>query len=124
VLFEAPQRYVVLYFGILFDLAALGFLGHRLTVVPVHTEHLIERVGCLTIILLGESVISLSAGLADITWNIDNLIAAVTGFVMVSSIWWIYFDSFYLLTEKKLSTVIPFCTRICFCSSDSRFLPT
>jgi hypothetical protein len=90
-----------LYFGILFDLAALGFLGHRLTVIPVHTEHLIERVGCLTIILLGESVISLSAGLADITWNIDNLIAAVTGFVMVSSIWWIYFDSFYLLTEKN-----------------------
>jgi low temperature requirement protein LtrA len=60
---------MVLYFGILFDLAALRFLGHRLTVIPVHTEHLVERVGCLTIILLGESVISLSAELADITWN-------------------------------------------------------
>ena len=68
ILFPAPQRYVVFYLGILFDLVAfIVFLPRQLQVIPVHTEHLIVRVGLLTIIMLGESVISLSAGLANIS---------------------------------------------------------
>jgi low temperature requirement protein LtrA len=105
VLFPAPQHYVVFYLGIVFDLVAfLFFLPRPLQVIPVHTEHLIERVGLLTIIILGESVVSLSAGLADISWTVDRLLTAATGFLMISSIWWVYFDSFHLLTEQKLTT--------------------
>jgi low temperature requirement protein LtrA len=105
VLFPAPQRYAVFYLGILFDLAAfILFLPRRLEVIPVHTEHLIERVGLLTIIILGESVSSLSIGLANISWTAERLLAAATGFVMISSIWWVYFDSFHLLTRQKLTT--------------------
>jgi low temperature requirement protein LtrA len=70
----------------------------------VHTEHLIERVGLLTIIILGESVTSLSTGLANISWTVQRLLTAATGFVMISSIWWVYFDSFHLLTKQKLTT--------------------
>jgi low temperature requirement protein LtrA len=102
--FDPPLRYVVFYLGILFDLAALTTLRHRLAAIPVHTDHLIERVGLLTLIMLGESVISLSAGLADKVWDVGSLSAAAVGFVMVSSIWWVYFDSFYLLTEQRLTT--------------------
>lgn len=105
ILFPAPQRYVVLYVGILFDLVAfICFLRRRLQAIPVHTEHLIERVGLLTLILLGESVISLSAGLANITWTMERLVTAATGFVTISSIWWVYFDSFHLLSKQKLTT--------------------
>ena len=105
ILFPAPTRYVVFYLGILFDLVAfIFFLQRRLEVIPVHTEHLIERVGLLTIIVLGESVGSLSAGLADINWTGERLLTAATGFVMISSIWWVYFNSFHLLTEQKLTT--------------------
>ncbi len=105
ILFPAPQRYVVLYLGILFDLLAfISFLPRRLQGIPVHTEHLIERVGLLTLILLGESVISLSAGLANISWNVERLVTAATGFVTISSIWWVYFDSFHLLSKQKLTT--------------------
>ena len=104
-LFPAPQQFVVFYLGILFDLATfIFFLPRRLQVIPVHTEHLIERVGLLTIIILGESVISLSTGLANISWTVERLITAATGFVMISSIWWVHFDSFHLLTEQKLTT--------------------
>ena len=93
------------YLGIVFDLLAfIVFLKHRLRVIPVHTEHLIERVGLLTIIILGESISSLSAGLAGINWTVDRLLTAVTGFVMIASIWWVYFDSFHLLSEQKLRT--------------------
>lgn len=105
VLFAAPQRYVVFYLGILFDLVAfIFFLQRRLQVIPVHTEHLIERVGLLTIIILGESISSLSAGLATISWTGEKLLTAATGFLMISSIWWVYFDSFHLLSEQKLTT--------------------
>lgn len=105
ILFPAPERYVVFYLGILFDLAAfIFFLRRRLEVIPVHTEHLIERVGLLTIIILGESVSSLSTGLAHIDWTAQRLLTAGTGFVMIASIWWVYFDSFPLLTRQKLTT--------------------
>ena len=105
ILFPAPQQYVVFYLGIVFDLVAfIVFLGRPLRGIPVHTEHLIERVGLLTIIILGESVVSLSAGLADISWTVDRLLTAATGFLMISSIWWVYFDSFHLLSEQKLTT--------------------
>ncbi|MGZ4827604.1 MAG: low temperature requirement protein A [Terriglobales bacterium] len=105
ILFPAPQRYVVFYLGIAFDLLAfIFFLPRRLEVIPVHTEHLIERVGLLTIIILGESVSSLSAGLANFSWTMDTLLTAATGFVMISAIWWVYFDSFHLLTKQKLTT--------------------
>jgi low temperature requirement protein LtrA len=105
ILFPAPQRYVVFYLGIPFDLVAfIFFLPRRLQVIPVHTEHLIERVGLLTIIILGESVSSLSAGLADINWTVERLLTAATGFVMISGIWWVYFNSFHLLTKQKLTT--------------------
>jgi low temperature requirement protein LtrA len=105
ILFPAPQQYVVFYLGIVFDLVVfIFFLRRRLQVIPVHTEHLIERVGLLTIIILGESVSSLSTGLANISWTGEKLLAAATGFVMVSGIWWVYFDSFHLLTKQKLTT--------------------
>ncbi|QOL50280.1 low temperature requirement protein A [Massilia litorea] len=105
VLFPAPERYVVFYLGILFDLGAfIFFLRRRLEAIPAHTEHLIERVGLLTIIILGESITSLSTGLADIRWTPEKLLTAATGFVTISSIWWVYFDSFHLLSEQKLST--------------------
>lgn len=104
VLLEPPWRYLVFYAGIVFDMATLVLLGRRLHVVPAHAAHLVERVGLLAIIMLGESVISISAALAGIAWNRSNVIAAVSGFVMVSAIWWIYYDSFHLLEQRKLAT--------------------
>jgi low temperature requirement protein LtrA len=104
ILLEPPWSYLVFYAGIVFDMVALVLLNQRLHVVPAHTPHLVERVGLLTIIMLGESVLSIAAALADITWNQSNIIAAVSGFVMVSAIWWIYYDSFPLLEQRRLRT--------------------
>jgi low temperature requirement protein LtrA len=104
VLLEPPWSYLVFYAGIVFDMAALVLLNQRLHVVPPHTSHLVERVGLLTIIMLGESVISISAALVGIAWNPSNIMAAVSGFVMVSAIWWIYYDSFHLLERRTFTT--------------------
>jgi low temperature requirement protein LtrA len=101
---EPPWSYLVFYAGIVFDMAALVLLNRRLHVVPAHGRHLVERVGLLTIIMLGESVLSISAALAGIAWTGSSVMAAVSGFVMVSAIWWIYYDSFHLLEERRIPT--------------------
>ena len=103
ILFDPPVRYLVAYTGIILDILLPVFFWTKLKPLPAHTEHLVERVGLLTIILLGESVISLSGGLSDIQWDRYNVMAAITGFIMICSIWWIYFDSFYLLSKNESS---------------------
>lgn len=104
ILLEPPWSHWVFYAGIVFDMAALVLLNRRLHVVPAHGLHLVERVGLLTIIMLGESVLSISAALAHIAWNESNVMAAASGFVMVSAIWWIYYDSFHLLEQRTITT--------------------
>ena len=67
----------------------------------MHRSHLVERVGLLSIIILGESVISLVSGLSGLDWNQFDILAALTGFLMIGAIWWIYFDSFNTLERAK-----------------------
>ena len=45
-----------------------------------------------TLIVLGESVISVAQGAADVDWTVRALAAAVGGFVAVACLWWLYFD--------------------------------
>ena len=103
ILFDPPMRYLVAYLGIFLDILLPVIVGSNLKPLPAHTEHLVERLGLLTLILLGESVISLSAGLSNIEWDRYTVMTAITGFIMVCSIWWIYFESFYLLSNKESS---------------------
>lgn len=69
--------------GIAVEMAAVMVVGRRGKVLPVHREHLVERVGLMSI-LLGESILSMVNGLRDIEWTSWSIGAA----------WWIYFDSF------------------------------
>ena len=59
--FDGILRYILLYAGIVFDLIMPLIGKKRLQDTPVHAHHLPERFGLLTIILLGESVVSLTA---------------------------------------------------------------
>lgn len=57
--------------------------------ISVHVHHLLERHGLFTIIVLGESLISLTH-VHHV--NIDVIVMMVAMFVTVAAIWWIYFD--------------------------------
>lgn len=101
-LFEGFLRPAVFFGTIAAELVAFAYIGSSKSQgLSVDRRHLVERIGLLSIILLGESVISLVAGLSGIEWTLYNVLAAITGFVMLASIWWIYFDSFYLLEHAK-----------------------
>ena len=101
IFFDSPYREYVLVGGLLFEMAATILIGKTVNVDPIHKEHLVERIGLFSIILLGESVISLVGGLRDISWTYYNIMAALTGFLMIGSIWWIYFDSFHIMERFK-----------------------
>ncbi|MCP4711303.1 MAG: low temperature requirement protein A, partial [Planctomycetes bacterium] len=58
--------------------------------IPADREHLVERVGLLAIILLGESIISMANGISNVTWDMSTIITAGFGFSFVCMIWWIY----------------------------------
>ena len=100
-LFPDPYREITLVLGIVFEMIAFILVSKNKNVPPVHKEHLVERIGLLSIILLGESIISLTTALRDINWDALSVIAAVTGFIMIGLIWWIYYDSFHVMERLK-----------------------
>ncbi|WP_346764162.1 low temperature requirement protein A [Bacillus sp. N1-1] len=61
VFFDSWIRYFFLYLGIFVDILVPILNRKYLKKVPVNTPHLLERFGLLTIILFGESIVSLVA---------------------------------------------------------------
>ena len=96
--FEPPFRYFILYLGISIEIITPLLSKKILQKIPVDSHHLPERYGLLTIVLLGESVIMIASNLSNIALTYDTVSATISGFVIISSIWWIYFD----LMEKYL----------------------
>lgn len=91
--FEGVPRYTVWGIAMLMELALPLIAGRRLNRVEHETEHLRERFGLFTIIVLGEVVLGFTNGLAQMRtagW------AAVTGaaaFALTAGLWWSYFNA-------------------------------
>jgi len=58
----------------------------------------------LAIIVLGGSVIAMVASLSHGQWNAFDIVSAVTEFLLIGMIWWIYFDSYPILERAKRLT--------------------
>ena len=101
IFFGSPVRQILFLGGIGLEMIVAVWISIRENFLPVHRDHLVERVGLLSIILLGESVISLVSGLSGLNWNQYDVFAALTGFLMIGAIWWIYFDGFNKLEKAK-----------------------
>jgi low temperature requirement protein LtrA len=88
-----PARYVLWGVALVIELSA-PWLGRRQIVkAPVHASHLVERFGLFTLIVLGESVVRVAQGAADVDdWTTATLAAAGGGFLLVAGLWWLYFD--------------------------------
>ncbi|HET9202155.1 MAG TPA: low temperature requirement protein A [Acidimicrobiia bacterium] len=84
--------------------------AERASPTPWHREHIAERYGLFTIIVLGESILSASiaiqaasggAGLGELAWIV------VGGLLIVYSMWWLYFErpSHDILTSLRRAFV-------------------
>jgi len=58
----------------------------------VSSEHIPERFGLFTIIVLGENIFAVVKGLEPLEWTLVAAQAAVLSFIIAASIWWIYFQ--------------------------------
>ncbi len=58
---------------------------------PLDTSHLPERFGLFTIIVLGETLLSVVSGMSEVDWRTGSVTTAVLAFGVAMCIWWIYF---------------------------------
>ncbi len=61
------------------------------TGTQINVEHIPERFGLFTIIVLGENIFAVVNGLENLTWNGHSIAVAVLSFVLAVTLWWRYF---------------------------------
>jgi len=64
-------------------------------------EHFAERHGLIVLIALGESIIALGVG-AGFDLGTGVIVAAALGIVVVSALWWLYFDVAAIIARVRL----------------------
>jgi len=88
-----PWRFGLWAIGLLVDFATpITGIRHQRHLLP-HLEHLPERFGLFTIIVLGEAIIAVVNGVAEMEWDGTSEITAALGFVTAFCLWWIYFEN-------------------------------
>ncbi|WP_327143245.1 low temperature requirement protein A [Nocardia sp. NBC_01327] len=85
-------RYGIWAVAMGFELALPLLAGRRLARVSQETEHLQERFGLFTIIVLGESVLGFTNGLAAARTASWAGVTAVAAFALTAGLWWSYFN--------------------------------
>jgi low temperature requirement protein LtrA len=64
--------------------------------------HFAERYGLIVIIALGESIIAVGVGVADLPLTVPMIAAAILGLVVSVALWWAYFDVVAPVAEREL----------------------
>jgi low temperature requirement protein LtrA len=67
----------------------------------VAPEHFAERHGLIILIALGESIIAIGLG-AGFELDTGVIVAAALGIVVVSALWWLYFDVAAIFARRRL----------------------
>jgi len=79
-----PLQYIASYLaGGVDESARAGF--------DIRPSHFVERHGGLLIVVLGESVVSVGIGVADLTLDATTIATAVLGLAIAAALWWAYF---------------------------------
>ncbi|CAB4862759.1 unannotated protein [freshwater metagenome] len=87
-----PWRYVLWGIGLFAEFATPLLGWGTISSTPIDRAHLVERFGLFTIIVLGESVLSVVLGVQIATWSSTTVAVASASFVGTVAIWWTYFD--------------------------------
>jgi low temperature requirement protein LtrA len=89
---DTPWRYGVWVVAQILELSLppLSTQLHRR--IPTDPRHLPERWALFTLIVLGESVVTVAIATSGTSWSAASVAAAVLGFAAVAGVWWLYFD--------------------------------
>jgi low temperature requirement protein LtrA len=69
----------------------------------VSVEHFAERHGLIVLIALGESIVAIGVGATEIELTVGVVAAAVLAIVVVSGLWWLYFDVAAIIAREIVS---------------------
>jgi low temperature requirement protein LtrA len=69
----------------------------------LNAAHIVERHGLAVLITLGESVVAIGIGLAEVKLTTSTALAAVLALALVGALWWTYFDGDDERTERSLA---------------------
>src|SRR5262249_27157607 len=105
---NAPGRFW-LWGAALFVEMATPVLSRHDHELPPHPEHLPERFGLFTIILMGESLVAIMRGIeSQETWTPHAASAAFFGMALVFGLWWWYFDGAHAAKERHIRSAPDF----------------
>ncbi|MBA2624311.1 MAG: low temperature requirement protein A [Acidimicrobiia bacterium] len=65
--------------------------------------HFAERHGLIVIVALGESIVAIGVGVAEVPVSWSIVAAAALGLAISAALWWLYFDVTALMAERALS---------------------
>lgn len=86
-------RYALWVVALAIDLATPWVMRIEQAKVPFDVSHLPERFGLFTILVLGESIAAVVAGLSHITWSFTSIFTSALAVGVATSLWWLYFDN-------------------------------
>ncbi|HSF85572.1 MAG TPA: low temperature requirement protein A [Acidimicrobiia bacterium] len=89
----SPARFVLWGIGMVVDFATPWLVRKEQAKVPLDVDHLPERFGLFTILVLGEPIAAIVAGLAHEGWRLEPAIGAMIGVMAASALWWLYFEN-------------------------------
>jgi len=87
---------------------AIDYIGpavvrlHGWRIAPAHFA---ERHGLIVLIALGESVVAIGAG-AGLTLTTGVIVGALLGVVVISALWWLYFDVAAIFARTRLTEAV------------------
>jgi len=100
---SAPLRFWVWGAAVLLDIGTTVLSSQHEKDLPPHPEHLPERFGLFTIILMGESLVAIMRGIeSQEYWSGPAASAAFSGMALVFAFWWWYFDGAHAAKERHL----------------------
>ena len=87
-----PYRVLVWGLAIAIDLSMPPLGWRTLEGAPIVVSHVTDRLGTFFIIVLGESVVAVVAGVAGFEFSFHSWAVAAICFLIALCLWWIYFD--------------------------------
>jgi low temperature requirement protein LtrA len=100
-----PIRYGLWTIALAIDLGTALVTARHTRHLPPHAEHLPERFGLFTLILLGESIVAIMKGIqAQPDWTPSAAGAALLGIGLIFTCWWAYFEWAQAATTRRISS--------------------
>jgi low temperature requirement protein LtrA len=90
---DPPFRYWIWAAAVAVLMIAPAFAVRAYEGQPFDSRHIPERYGLFTIIVLGEGVVAVTAGLSDVSLDGGSVASALLGFGIAAAIWYAYFET-------------------------------